>query len=115
MSHSHETHANHAPTESAPLYLRPLHDKVVVERAKAEKQTPGGIIIPDQAQEKSLEVTVRAVGPGRVLDDGKILPLSVKPGDVVYLPSKYAGTEVTIEGRKLVVVREEEILAAKVF
>lgn len=111
MSHSHEPHETHADKPPR-AHVRPLHDFVLVERHESEKVTPGGIIVPDNAREKSLEVTVRAVGPGKALESGSIQAMAVKVGDVVFL-GKYAGAEITVEGRKLLVVREDDILGVK--
>ena len=91
--------------------LRPLYDKVVVRRFEEQEQkTPGGIILPDTAKEKPQMGEVIAVGDGKLLNNGQVVPLKVKVGDVV-LFNKYAGTEVEIEGEKLLVMGEDEILA----
>lgn len=92
------------------MRLRPLHDRVIVQRIEEENKTPGGIIIPDTAKEKPQQGKVIAVGNGKLLDDGKIVPLTVKEGDRV-LFSKYAGTEVKIEGEEFLIMREDDILA----
>lgn len=86
--------------------IRPLQDRVLVKRLANEEKTEGGIIIPDVAKEKGQTGKVIAVGTGRILSDGKVLPMQVKVGDIVFLP-KYAGTEVTPE---LVIIKEDEIL-----
>ena len=93
------------------MKLKPLYDKVVVERfEEREERTPSGIIIPDTAKEKPQLGKVVAVGPGKLLDNGEVKPLSVKEGDIV-LFNKYAGNEVEIDGKKYLVMSEDEILA----
>ena len=89
--------------------IRPLHDRVIVKRVKEEEKTKGGIIIPDTAKEKPIEGKVLAVGNGKVQEDGKVRPLDIKAGDRI-LFSKYAGTEVKIEGEEHLIMREEDIL-----
>jgi chaperonin GroES len=91
------------------MAIRPLHDRVLVQRVKEEEKTKGGIIIPDSAKEKPIEGKVVAVGNGKVADDGKVRALQVKAGDRV-LFGKYAGTEVKIDGEEHLILREEEIL-----
>ncbi|MFO7301662.1 MAG: co-chaperone GroES [Acidobacteriota bacterium] len=91
------------------MNVRPLHDRVIIERIEETEQKVGGIIIPDTAKEKPQQGKVIAVGKGRVEKDGKVVPLDVKAGDTV-LFGKYAGQEIKIEGRELLIVREEEIL-----
>lgn len=91
------------------LKVKPLHDRVLVQRVAEEEKTKGGIIIPDTAKEKPQEGKVVAVGDGRVLDNGQISPLAVKPGDRV-LFGKYSGTEIKIEGEEYLIMREEDIL-----
>lgn len=90
------------------MNVRPLHDRIIVKRVEEEK-TKGGIIIPDTAREKPIQGKIIAVGKGKVLEDGKVLPLDVKPGDKV-LFGKYAGTEITIEGEEHLIMREDDIL-----
>jgi len=91
--------------------IRPLRDKVVVKRIEEEEQrTAGGIIIPDTAKEKPQMGEVVAVGKGKVLEDGKVLPPEVNVGDKV-LFAKYAGTEVKIDGEEYLIMSEDEILA----
>jgi len=92
------------------MKLRPLNDRVVVRRIEEEEKTPGGIIIPDTAKEKPIQGEVLAVGMGKLMDDGNRRPLDVKVGDRV-LFSKYAGTEVKVEGEELLIMREDDILA----
>ena len=89
--------------------FRPLHDRVVVRRIQADEKTKGGIIIPDTAKEKPQEGEVVAVGKGKVGDDGKVVPLDVKKGDKI-LFSKYAGTEIKIDGQEILIMREDDVL-----
>ncbi len=91
------------------LGVRPLHDRLLVRRMTEDEKTAGGIIIPDSAKEKPQRGKVVAVGKGRVTEDGKILPLDVKEGDNV-LFSKYAGTELKLEGEEYLMIREEDVL-----
>lgn len=88
--------------------IRPLADRVIIQPAKAEEKTKGGIILPDTAKEKPIEGTIVAVGPGRVTEDGKEIKMSVKQGDKV-LYGKYSGTEVNIEGEEYLIMRESDI------
>lgn len=90
--------------------LRPLRDKVVVERSEAEERTAGGIVLPDTAKDKPKQGTVIAVGPGRLLDNGEVKPLEVKKGDRV-LFGGFAGTEVKLNGKEYLILNENEILA----
>ena len=90
--------------------IKPLHDKVVVERMDAETKSAGGILIPDTAKEKPMKGTVIAVGPGRVLDSGEVKALDVKKGDKV-LFGGYAGSEVKLDGKDYLIVNESEIFA----
>jgi chaperonin GroES len=89
--------------------IRPLQDRIIVKRVQEEEKTKGGIIIPDTAKEKPIEGKVIAAGNGKVLEDGKVRPLDVKAGDKI-LFSKYAGTEIKIEGEEHLIMREEDIL-----
>ncbi len=91
------------------MKFRPLHDRVLVERVEQEQKTAGGIIIPDTAQEKPMEGKVIAVGAGHKSDDGKIAPLDVKKGDKI-LFGKWSGTEVKIDGKDLIIMKESDIL-----
>ena len=94
----------------ANINIQPLADRVLVKRLdEEEEQKVGGIIIPDTAKEKPQEAEVMAVGPGG-MDDGKRVPLEVKPGDKVLI-GKYSGTEVKIEGEEYLIIREDELLA----
>ena len=95
-------------TASTPK-LRPLYDRVLVKRVDSETTTKGGLIIPETAKEKPLEGEIVAAGNGRVLEDGSIRPLTVKPGDRV-LFAKYAETEVKVGGETLLLLREEDLL-----
>jgi len=92
------------------LSIKPLHEKVVVERSDAETKSAGGILIPDTAKEKPMRGTVIAVGPGRVLDSGEVKALDVKKGDKV-LFGGYAGSEVKLDGKDYLIVNESEIFA----
>ena len=89
--------------------IRPLHDRVLVEALEAENKTAGGVIIPDTAQEKPQEGKVIAVGSGLRGDDGKIIKLDVKVGDKV-LYGKWSGTEVKIDGKDLLIMKESDIM-----
>jgi chaperonin GroES len=91
------------------MHFRPLHDRVLVRRIEAEEKTAGGIIIPDTAKEKPQEGEVVAVGPGTRDDGGKLVELSVKPGDRI-LFGKWSGTEVKIDGEELLIMKESDIL-----
>jgi len=91
------------------MKIRPLQDRLIVKRVAEEEKTKGGIIIPDTAKEKPIEGKVLAVGNGKVLEDGKVRPLDVKAGDRI-LFTKYAGTEVKLDGEEHLIIREEDIL-----
>ncbi len=91
------------------MNIRPLHDRIIVERIEEETMTAGGIIIPDSAKEKPLEGSVIAVGKGKSNEEGKVLPLDVKVGDKV-LFGKYAGTEIKLDGKEYLMMREDDIL-----
>jgi chaperonin GroES len=91
------------------MSIKPLHDRVVIERLQEELTSAGGIVIPDTAKEKPMRGKVVAIGTGKMLDSGNIIPLGVKPGDEV-LFGKYSGTEIKIEGQELVVMREDDIM-----
>ncbi|MCA9535573.1 MAG: co-chaperone GroES [Myxococcales bacterium] len=92
------------------MKIRPLQDRVLLERVEEEKKTKGGIIIPDTAKEKPIEAKVVAVGNGAVGDDGKVRKLTVKKGDRV-LFGKYSGTEVKLDAKDYIIMRESDILA----
>ena len=91
------------------MKLRPLHDRVIVKRLEDEKKSAGGIIIPDSAAEKPSKGEVLSVGPGKTTDEGKLIPMTVKAGDVV-LFGKYSGSEVKVDGQEIVVMREDDIM-----
>ena len=91
------------------MNFRPLQDRVVVKRVEEESKTAGGIIIPDTAKEKPMEGKIVAVGSGTRNEDGSITPLDVKKGDSV-LFGKWSGTEVTIEGDELIIMKESDLL-----
>ena len=92
------------------MNFRPLHDRVLVRRVEAEEKTAGGIIIPDTAKEKPQEGKVIAAGNGKVTEDGKKIALDVKAGDRI-LFGKYSGSEVKIEDKEYLILREEDVLA----
>ena len=92
------------------MAIQPLHDRIVVEAAAKEERTAGGIILPDNAQEKPQRGTVIAVGPGKRLDSGQLSAMDVKAGDTV-LYGKYGGTEVTVGGKDYIILRAEDVLA----
>jgi len=91
------------------MQFRPLHDNVLVKRLEAAEEKVGGIIIPDTAKEKPQEGNVLAAGPGKLQDDGTRRPVGVTVGNKV-LFGKYAGTEITVEGEELLVMRESDLL-----
>ena len=92
------------------MALRPLHNRIIVERASAGEQKQGSIIIPDSAKEKPQQATVVSVGPGKLDKDGKRQPLDVKAGDKVLI-GKYSGSEVSVDGNDYVILTEDEVLA----
>jgi chaperonin GroES len=92
------------------MNLRPLHDRVIVKRMEEERTSPGGIVIPDTAAEKPVRGEVIAVGNGKILENGDVRALDVKAGDRV-LFGKYSGTEVKVEGKDVLVMREDDIMA----
>jgi chaperonin GroES len=92
------------------MAIRPLDDRIVVKALEAEEKTSGGILLPDTAKEKPQRAKVLAVGEGRLTDDGKRIPLTVKAGDEI-LFGKYAGTEIKWKGEELRILRENEVLA----
>ena len=91
------------------MKFRPLHDRVVVRRLNSEEKTKGGIIIPDSAKEKPQEGEVVAVGKGKRLEDGTVVPLDVKVGDKI-LFGKYSGSDIKIDGEEYMIMREDEVL-----
>jgi chaperonin GroES len=92
------------------MNVRPLHDRIIVQRLEEGEQHIGGIIIPDTAKEKPQQGKVIAAGNGKVNDDGKRVPLDVKAGDRI-LFGKYAGQEITLEGEEYLIMKEDEVLA----
>jgi chaperonin GroES len=92
------------------MKVRPLHDRLIVQRLEEEEKTKGGIIIPDTAKEKPIEGKVIAVGSGRIKKDGTKVPLEIKKGDRV-LYAKYGGTEVKIDGEEYLMMKEDDVLA----
>ncbi|MBV8246670.1 MAG: co-chaperone GroES [Candidatus Eremiobacteraeota bacterium] len=92
------------------MNLKPIGDRVVVEHVEQADKSAGGVFLPDTAKEKPQEGIVRAVGTGRVNDDGKTLPMSVKTGDrIIY--SKYSGSEVKVDGKEFLIISEKDVLA----
>ena len=91
------------------IKVRPLHDRIIVQRLEEEEQQVGGIIIPDTAKEKPQQGKVVAVGKGKVKDDGGILPMDVKDGDTI-LFGKYSGQEIKLDGDDYLIMREDEVL-----
>ena len=91
------------------MKIRPLHDRVVIRRTEEERKSPGGIVIPDNAQEKPIQGEVIAVGHGKPLDNGQVRPMDVKVGDRV-LFGKWSGTEVKIDGEDLMIMKESDIM-----
>ena len=91
------------------MKIRPLHDRVIVKRLDEERKTASGIVIPDTAAEKPDQGEVKAVGKGKLLDDGKIRPIDLKVGDRV-LFGKYSGQTVKVQGDELLVMREEDVM-----
>ena len=90
--------------------LKPLGDRIIAKALSAEEVTPGGIVLPESAQEKPLEGEIIAVGPGSQLDSGQLKPMDVKPGDkVIY--GKYAGTEVKVGAEEYIILRQDDVLA----
>ena len=92
------------------MKIRPLHDRVVIKRMEEERTSPGGIVIPDTAAEKPIKGEVKAVGPGKLMDNGEVRAPDVKTGDKV-LFGKYSGTDIKIDGEELVVMREDDVMA----
>ena len=92
--------------------LQPLGDRLVVKPTQSEEKTKSGIYIPDTAKEKSQEGKVVAVGPGRMTDEGKRIPMDVEVGDII-IYAKYGGSEIKIDGEELIIMRESDILAKK--
>jgi len=116
--HSFEASANHLPEAHSKqrdrrnymaTKVRPLHDRVIVRRLDEEEKTAGGIIIPDSAKEKPIQGEVIAAGKGKILENGDVRPLDVKKGDRVIF-SKYAGTDIKLDGQDYLMMREDDIL-----
>ncbi len=91
------------------MKFRPLYDRILVERVESEEVTKGGIILPDTAKEKPQQGKIIAVGHGRRLEDGKLIPLELKAGDVV-LFGKYSGSEIKVEGVEYLIMKEDDVL-----
>ena len=91
------------------MKVRPLHDRMIVKRLEEEEKTKGGIIIPDTAKEKPIEGKVTAVGKGKIKEDGTTIPMEAKKGDRI-LFTKYAGTEVKIDGEEHLIMKEDDVL-----
>lgn len=91
------------------MKIRPLHDRVIIKRTEEDRISAGGIVIPDTAAEKPVRGEVIAVGNGKILEDGKVRAMDIKAGDTI-LFSKYAGTEIKIEGEDHLILREEDVL-----
>ena len=90
--------------------LKPLGDRIIAKATSAEEVTKGGIVLPDTAQEKPQEGEVIAVGPGKLLDSGKLMPMDVKVGDkIIY--AKYGGTEIKIDAEEYIILRQDDVLA----
>src|SRR3989304_4636039 len=94
------------------MNVRPLHDRIIVQRLEEEERRVGGIIIPDTAKEKPQQGRVIAAGNGKTTDEGKRLPLDVKAGDTI-LFGKYSGQEVKLDGEEYLIMKEEDVLAIK--
>ena len=92
------------------MNVRPLHDRIIVQRIDEGEQKIGGIIIPDTAKEKPQQGKVIAAGKGKIKDDGKVVPMDVKKGDLI-LFGKYGGQEIKLDGEEYLIMREEEVLA----
>ncbi len=99
-----------ANSTNTKLNLRPLGDRVIIEPSEGEEMTTGGILLPETAKEKPQQGTILAVGPGRRDDGGKLIAMDVKANDKV-LYAKYAGTEIKVNGEKLLILKESDILA----
>ncbi len=97
-------------TTATAVKIRPLHDRVIVERLDEGEQKVGGIIIPDSAKEKPQQGKVLAAGNGKTKDDGQRIALDVKPGDLI-LFGKYSGQEIKLDGEEFLIMREDEVLA----
>lgn len=91
------------------MKFRPLHDRILVERVESEEVTKGGIILPDTAKEKPQQGKVIAVGNGKKTEDGKLIPLEIKVGEII-LFGKYSGSEIKIEGTEYLIMKEDDVL-----
>lgn len=96
--------------EEGEMAIKPLHDRILVNRLESEEKSKGGIIIPATAKEKPLEGKVISVGNGKVMEDGSVRKLTVKKGDRI-LFGKYSGTDVKVDNEEMVIIREEDVLA----
>ncbi len=92
------------------MALKPLGDRLIVKPLQAEEMTAGGIVLPDSAREKPQQGEVLAIGPGKLLENGKVVAMEVKVGDTIYY-AKYGGTEVKVNGEDLVILRQDDVLA----
>src|ERR1700756_4212492 len=92
-----------------PMNIRPLYDRIVVKRIEEQEQKHGTLFIPDSAKEKPQEGEVVAVGKGKRLEDGKVVPLDVQPGDRIFF-GKYSGSDIKLDGEELLIMREDEVL-----
>jgi chaperonin GroES len=92
------------------MNIRPLHDRLIVKRLEEDRTSPGGIVLPGSAAEKPVRGKVVAIGKGKVLDNGELLPSAVQVGDEI-LFGKYDGTEVRLDGEQLLVMRENDVMA----
>jgi chaperonin GroES len=92
------------------MSLKPLGDRLIVKGLEAEETTSGGIVLPDSAKEKPQQGKVLAIGPGKLLDSGKTVPMEVKVGNVIYY-ARYGGTEVKVGGEEYVILRQDDVLA----
>src|ERR1700704_4424544 len=104
-----ETHLHFTTDGAQSMNVRPLHDRIIVQRLEEGEQRIGGIIIPDSAKEKPQQGKVIAAGTGKVKDDGKKIPLDVKAGDLI-LFGKYSGQEIKLDGDEFLIMREDEVL-----
>src|SRR4026209_1762147 len=105
-----ERHLHFTPDGAQSMNVRPLHDRIIVQRLEEGEQKIGGIIIPDSAKEKPQQGKVIAAGAGKTKDDGKRQPLDVKAGDTI-LFGKYSGQEIKLDGEEYLIMREDEVLA----
>lgn len=92
------------------MKLKPLADRILVKPLDAQEKTKGGIVLPDTAKEKPQEGKIVAVGKGKTTDEGKVQPMELKAGDIIVY-GKYSGTEITVDGEELLIMREEDVFA----